>query len=71
MSGFFCEAPQRKKERRDSKNKVTKTCREGKKSTNKETDKKGEIFWKARKQRREISILLPKVADSEKTHKEK
>ena len=49
MSGFFFEALQRKKERKDSKNKVTKTCRkekiEKKTSTNKETGKKNsEIF---------------------------
>ena len=76
MLGFFGEALQRKKQIRDSENKVTKTCGketfvETKKKhlPKKKLTKKVRFFLGARKQRRGISILVQKLQTLKKRKK--
>ena len=66
-----CEAPQRKRERRDSKNKVTKTCRKenlfGKNNQQGNGQKKSEIFLD-KKNREEIFPFFYRKLQTTKKH---
>ena len=75
MSGFFFEALQRKKERKDSKNKVTKTCRkekiEKKHPPTRKLTKKSEIFWDKTDREERFPFFYRKLQTVKKTQKEK